>query len=70
MVDEVHTKYADWPLLCFFFLCIKDTPSAVGQSKVEHSTSYTVCRCWLLAAVFVSAASTPKLGAFVAVFTL
>ena len=36
----------------------------VEASKVEHSASDVVGCWWLLAAVFVSAASAPHLGAF------
>ena len=36
----------------------------IEASKVDHSASYAVGCCWLLAAVFVSAASTLHLGAF------
>ena len=41
-----------------------------GASEVEHSASYVVGCCWLLAVVFVSAAGTPHLGAFAAGGTL
>ena len=68
MVDEVvvvvftiniHSKYVDWPLcVTTFFLCMKEA------SKVNHSASYVVGCWWLLAAVFVSAASTLRLLAF------
>ena len=47
-----------------FFLCM------IKVSKVDHSASYVVDCWWLLAAVFVSAASTPHLGAFDAGGTL
>ena len=50
-----------------FFICMIYAP------KVEHSTvrtSYVVGCWWLLVAVFVSAASTPHLGAFKAGGTL
>ena len=50
------------------FLCM------IEASKVEHSslqaTQSVAGGCWLLAAVFVSAASIPHLGAFEAVGTL
>ena len=42
----------------------------IEASKVEHSASYVVACWWLLAAIFVSAASTPHLGAFEAGDTL
>ena len=61
MADEAYTKYVDWSLLRYqvlLFSCM------VEASKVEHSASYVVGCWWLLAAVFVSAASTPHLGAF------
>ena len=42
----------------------------IEASKVEHSASDVVGCWWLLAAVFVSAASTPHLGAIEAGGTL
>ena len=57
MVDEVHTKYVEWPLCVTLLLCM------IGASKVEHSVSYVAGCWWVLAAVFVSAASTPHLSA-------
>ena len=36
----------------------------IEASKVDHSASYVVGCWWLLAAVFVSAAGAPHLGAF------
>ena len=60
MVDEVYTQnmwFGHYAVL--FWLCM------VQASKEEHSASYVVSSCsWLLAAVFISAANTPHLGAF------
>ena len=65
MVDEVHTSIWIGHFVRLFFLCVIEE-----ASKVKHSASYVV-GCWrLLAAVFVSAASTPHLGAFEAGVTL
>ena len=65
MVDEVlrsiHTKYVDRPLCYYFPFVLSMIKEA---SKVEHAASYKVGCWWLLAAVFVSAASAPHLGAF------
>ena len=58
MVDKAKI-FVDWPLLCqLFFFCM------IEASKVEHSASDVVGCWWLLAAVFVSAAGAPHLGAF------
>ena len=65
MVDEVYTQnmwIGDFGLL--FLLRI------IEASKVDHSANYVVDCWWLLAAVFVSAASTPHLGVFEAGGTL
>ena len=63
MVDEVYTQNM-WigHFVLLFFLCM------IEASKVDHSASYVVGCWWLRAAVFVSAASTPHLGAFEAPF--
>ena len=54
-----HTKYVDWSLcVTIFFLRM------IEASKVDHSACYVVGCWWLLVAVFVSAASTLRLGAF------
>ena len=58
MENTQHRIYMDWPL------------RMIEASKVEHSASCVVGGRWLLAAVFVSAASTPHLGAFEAGDTL
>ena len=42
----------------------------IETSKVEHSAIYVAGCWWLLAAVFVSAANTPHLGALEAGGTL
>ena len=68
MVDEVYTQNM-WighvVLRVLFFLAMMKE-----ASKADHSASYAVGCRWLLAAVFVSAVSTPHLGAFEAGGTL
>ena len=67
MVDKVHTQNmwtGHFVLSYYSFFCM------IEASKVDPSASYVVGRWWLLAAVFVSAASTPHLGVFEAGGTL
>ena len=67
MMDQVYTKYVDWPLcatILLFYPCI------IQASKVKHPASDVVGCWWLLATALVSAASTPHLGAFEAGGTL
>ena len=62
---SLHIKYtheicglATW---CYFFFPLR---CMIEASEVDHSASYVVGCWWLVAAVLVSAASTPHLGAF------
>ena len=59
MVDDTQNMWIGLFVLLF-------SPCMIEASKVEHSASYVPCSPLLPAAVFVSAASTPNLGAFVA----
>ena len=62
---NMHTKNVDWPLCVTIF-----SPCMIEASKVDHSASCIVDCWWLLAAVFVSAASIPHLSVFEAGGTL
>ena len=64
MVDEVHTQNNLLAMFRYYYSLV------TKASKVEHAASYKVGCWWLLAVVFVSAASAPHLGAFEAGDTL
>ena len=62
---NIHTNCEDWPLCVAIFFHFYDE-----ASKVDHAASFAVDWRWLLAAIFVSAASTLHLCAFEAGVTL